>query len=418
MIRRLAFSFLLCLCAAHCAQAAAAPALHRKIAGEWRSVVVKPGDTLGSIAQEFGFDARLLQRLNELDDPDTLFPGDTLTLDTRRIVPDLTDNGIVLDIAAGMLYRFEGGRMTARFPAGYGSPARPTPTGEFSVLLAESRPEWSYPPSLRDEREHEALAWRRKALPEPPDTLGPGWVQLSRWGLGIHASPFAEDAGEHKGQYQVRLSAPDLETLLRTTRTGTRVVAFYAPLRLAVTSDGNLWLESHKDLYGEGTPTAEQVLAALEAAAPGAADPEKVRPAMELELGTPLLIGRATGKLPPKNGGVGESLSDARAELRCMDCPPGALRRVTLRLEAFAPLKLEGEFPFEVRDEAGRVVRQPRLSREARRLMRPGDTRYFVWECSDAEGLPLPPGSYTVLALFQTQEGRPASVSLPIWLGK
>jgi nucleoid-associated protein YgaU len=42
---------------------------------EYRTYTVKPGDTLSEIAASFGIDWREMARLNNLDNPDLIFPG-------------------------------------------------------------------------------------------------------------------------------------------------------------------------------------------------------------------------------------------------------------------------------------------------------------------------------------------------------
>lgn len=42
---------------------------------EYRTYTVKPGDTLSEIAASYGVDWREMARLNKLDNPDLIFPG-------------------------------------------------------------------------------------------------------------------------------------------------------------------------------------------------------------------------------------------------------------------------------------------------------------------------------------------------------
>ena len=42
---------------------------------EYRTYTVKPGDTLSEIAASFGVDWHEMARLNKLDNPDLIFPG-------------------------------------------------------------------------------------------------------------------------------------------------------------------------------------------------------------------------------------------------------------------------------------------------------------------------------------------------------
>ena len=107
--------------------------IFQKVAGEIRPIEVQSGDTLIALSARHGVRVENIMRDNGITDPRAIMPGQTLKLDTRRIIPSLTDNGFVADIPAAMIYRFEAGRLTSRHPAGFGSPSKPTPTGTVPI---------------------------------------------------------------------------------------------------------------------------------------------------------------------------------------------------------------------------------------------------------------------------------------------
>jgi lipoprotein-anchoring transpeptidase ErfK/SrfK len=396
---------------------AASVPVFRKVAGEIRRVQIRPGDTLGSLASAHGVGAQSIVRDNRIENPDALLPGQVLDLDTRRIVPELTDNGLVADIAGGIVYRFEGGRLASRYPAGFGSPTRQTPTGVFSVLSSGIKSDRAYPASPQEEKSREAAVARLKTLPDPPYSLGPCWIQLSQWGLGIHATTFASTIGEHKGNVQIRLSENDAVKLTESLKPGARVTSVYLPVRLALTADGGIWLEAHRDVYNRGSPGAHDVLAALGDNA-SAVDKTLLRKTLEKCQGVATLIGKTARTTGEETPAPGDNLYAPAADWKCLDCPPGPQRRVTLRVEALRPIALEGEFPLEVRDETGKIVYRSASSQPSPTNLAPGEALNLVWECTDSEGLPLAPGSYTALVLFKTSNGRQSSLSLPLWLPK
>jgi hypothetical protein len=207
--------------------------------------------------------------------------------------------------------------------------------------------------------------------------------------------------------------------LYRRLREGTRVEIVDEPVKLAVTPSGELWVEAHPDVYGDHPTDADAVLAALDGQSPGAAvDRQALEKALADRLGLAQQIGTAAAPAP---GGSRTDADAFRAALwRCLDCPPGANRRVTFQIEARAPLDLPNPFPIEIRDDAGRVVFRPQMVAQTLVHLEPGESRNFVWEVRDTEGQPLPPGSYVaVIRFFRPGPGSPVlqTLSLPMWVG-
>jgi L,D-transpeptidase ErfK/SrfK len=396
----------------------------RQVAGEIRRVVVAPGDTLIGLGARHGVRWQTLAAKNGIADPDRLRVGQELTVDTRRIVPAVVADGIVVNLPEAMLYFFEGGSLAARYPVGLGRPKWPTPVGSFTVLFRESDPTWDVPRSIQEEMAREGRVVVSKVPPGPDNPLGKYWIQLSRWGYGIHGTPFPSSIGQFLSHGCVRVGDLGIEELFRRVRRGTRAEFIYAPVKLAVLPNGEVWAEAHPDAYGRGFPGDEVVWLALQReGAADRVDREALNAILRARDGLARQVGgavRARGDVPEVSSGEGQ-MAGRRALWRCLDCPPGPGRRITLQIEAREPLDLPNPFPIEIRDDAGRVVFRPQMVAQALVSLAPGDMRNFVWEVRDTEGQPLPPGSYSAVIRFyaEGEGGSPQaySLSLPLWLG-
>lgn len=389
-----------------------------QVAGEIRRVTVVSGDTLVEIAARVGVPWQALARANRIADPDRIHPGQVIEIDTRRIVPSVLDDGIVLNVPEASLYVFEKGSLVARHGVGVGRAAHPTPLGSLSVLEKRQDDAWKLAPSLAEEDAREAAILRRKEYPDPDTSLGRYWVQLSAWGYGIHASAFPSSITQLISYGSVRTLPAVMETVFGRVQKGTRVESLYLPVKLAITPAGEVWLEAHGDPYSRGRPTEEDVSTALERE--GVAervDRAVLARALEEAAGVARIIGHA-----PKPEAPEDSRSEGEPEVavwQCLDCPPGANRRVTFQIRAVSPIDLPNPFPIEVRDDADRIVFRPQMVAQTTVHLEPGESRNFVWEVRDTEGQPLPAGSYKASVEFFTDKmTRKRTLSLPLWVAQ
>ncbi|WP_084319028.1 L,D-transpeptidase family protein [Deferrisoma camini] len=294
----------------------------RQVAGELRTVEVRPGDTLVGIASRVGVPWTTLARENGIQDPDRIYPGQELRVDTRRVVPALADDGWVINVPEATLYVFEDGRVTARYPVGLGRPAWPTPLGSFRILFREENPTWEVPPSIQEEMRRENRVVRQKVPPGPDNPLGRYWIQLSVWGYGVHGTPFPTSVGQFLSHGCIRARDGDIDELFGLATRGTRVEIAYLPVKLAVTPEGEVWAEAHPDVYGLGFPTEKEVWQALqEAGVTDRVDREALRTVLRQKDG----VARRVGLPPPQAGSdpASQEGADAFAVWQCLDCPPG-----------------------------------------------------------------------------------------------
>lgn len=141
----------------------------------------------------------LIARANELQDPNTLVPGEPLRIPREH-------PNVLVDLSARwVFYRF-GDEIAAAWPAGVGKPGQETPTGRFTVGLKQERP-----------------AWHPRGKPmvpygDPENPLGSHWlawrdVNGRLVDVGFHGTMGQEGVGDAVSMGCVRLSNEDVQVL-------------------------------------------------------------------------------------------------------------------------------------------------------------------------------------------------------------
>lgn len=150
---------------------------------------VRTGDTLHRIAQQYNVPWRLLAKINGVDDPDALSPGEEL-----KVVPGPFD--AVVDLSTWELTLFLHGRYAGRFRIGLGEDD-PTPEGEYTVKSKEVNPTY-YGPDVTIDQD------------DPENPLGELLLDLGGR-VYLHATDDVSSLGRQGGRGSIRLSAADME---------------------------------------------------------------------------------------------------------------------------------------------------------------------------------------------------------------
>lgn len=211
---------------------------------------VKKNDSLYSISGHDGSTWQHLAQKNNLITPFKLSIGQRLMINNRHIIPQtqITD-GLLLNIPGHMLYLFEQGILTQRFPVGVGRADWPTPVGFFRIMGKLKNHTWTVPKSIQEEMLREGKVVTEKVPPGPDNPLGKYWLPLSIAGYGIHATIWPESIGHSTTHGCIRMTTKDIENLYNCITSGIPITIVYEPLKLAVTSDKKIFLEAHPNTY-------------------------------------------------------------------------------------------------------------------------------------------------------------------------
>ncbi len=230
------------------------------IGGE-TAYVVRQDDTLARIGGLLGADWPTVARDNGLDWRKPIRPGQTIRVDTRRIVPRHAGDGIVINIPEKMLYVFKGTGLSA-FPVGLGMPQCDrtacwrTPVGPFTVTRKERNPTWHVPKAMQAEMERQGEDVLTVVPPGPDNPLGRFAVHLSIRGILIHETIWPETVFRLRSHGCIRVHPAHMETFYGEVEPGMPGEIIYEPVKAAATEDGRVYLEVHRDVYEKGMDPA------------------------------------------------------------------------------------------------------------------------------------------------------------------
>lgn len=219
--------------------------------GEFEYTVV-PGDYLIRIGARFGVSAEVIARENHVRYDSILYPGKRLNIDNRHIVPEGSEDGIVINLPQAMLFLFRNGEIQAAYPVGLGKPSWPTPAGRFRVEDLIANKTWVVPKSIQQEMLREGKAVLAKVPPGPDNPLGKYWVGLSIPGYGIHGTIAPASIYHFQSHGCIRMQPDDVAAFFRMVKVGMQGNIVYEPLLLAVVGNGRIFIESHPDIYRKG----------------------------------------------------------------------------------------------------------------------------------------------------------------------
>lgn len=250
MKRLWSFSMVMMVLALAAAAAAApVPPLYHQVVGGEEVCEVTSNVPLAILAAEKGVKFTVVARKNHLKNTYIVKKGTVLKINTRHIVPAELQNGMVINLPELLLYHFVDGAYQRRYTIAIGKPSWPTPTGTYKIIDKRLNPIWTVPPSIQAEMEEEGLAVKEKVLPGPKNPLGKYFMLTSAEGVGIHATNRPGSVGSFVSHGCMRMLPSEISQLFPQVRVGTPVKIIYRPIKLAVTSEGRVYLEVHPNIY-------------------------------------------------------------------------------------------------------------------------------------------------------------------------
>lgn len=216
---------------------------------------VKKGDTLELVGARTGVYWWKIAKDNNIDTKKRLQPGQELKINTRKIVPILIDNGIIINIPERALYYFKGSRLVRSFPVGMGlltsktSSSWKTPIGKFRIVSKEKDPTWHVPPSIQEEMELEGKEVITSVPPGPDNPLGRYALKTSLPGIMIHATIKPASVNQYRSHGCIRVLAENMEKFFEEVEPNAQGELLYMPVKAAVSDKGRVFIEVHKDFY-------------------------------------------------------------------------------------------------------------------------------------------------------------------------
>jgi len=209
------------------------------------------GDYLLKIAGMHGVDLDYLLKQNPQQSKYVKI-GERFVIDRRTIVPEVIDNGVLVNIPDRMLYIFEDGELKGHFPVGLGKPDWETPRGRFKIILKEKDPTWYVPKKIQAEMAASGEKVMETMPPGPDNPLGRWALKTSIPGILIHETSHPESVYRFRSHGCMRMKGVDAWIMYNVLDVGTEGVITYIPVKLAQTPEGRVFLEVQKDVYGLG----------------------------------------------------------------------------------------------------------------------------------------------------------------------
>lgn len=237
MIRPLLALLALVLVAAVQSAAAASPgpdALHG-------TYVVKKDQTLHDIAIEQNLGFLELKAANPDVDHWLPRPGSTIVLPNIHMVPREFKGGILVNLAAMRLFRFDdAGKVTKTFPIGVGRDGRETPMGATTIVRKKKGPTWYPTENTRKEK-----PYLPKVVPPGPDNpLGTHALYLGWPTYLLHGTDNDYGIGRRVSAGCLRMYNQDAEALFADVPVGTKVEVIDQRV-MAEVFRGRLYVEAH-----------------------------------------------------------------------------------------------------------------------------------------------------------------------------
>lgn len=190
------------------------------------------------------------------------------------VKPAAPERMIVINIPARLAFlyesddlkpadRFDASKLVAWYHVGIGRPGFPTPTGDFKVIRMVKNPGWENP--------YKAVGVAR-IKPGASNPLGTRWIGFhkdAKGEYGMHGTNVPSSVGKYASHGCVRMKIKDAEALYAQIAMGIPVQVVYEPVRILRKGD-TVELTVYPDGYHRGLPSVTQVIAQINALAPGA----------------------------------------------------------------------------------------------------------------------------------------------------
>lgn len=215
---------------------------------------VGKGDNLYRLGARYGVFWKNIARDNGLDEKQPLVEGAVLKLNTRKIVPRVIDNGIIVNIPDRTLYFFQGRQLMA-LPVGLGAIFEndysdwKTPEGKFRITGKRKDPTWYVPESIQIEYALKGKPVEESVPPGPKNPLGRYAIKTSLPAVLIHETIWPGSVYRYMSHGCIRMLREHMERLFPLVEINMEGEIIYEPVKIARTDDGRTYVEIRTDVY-------------------------------------------------------------------------------------------------------------------------------------------------------------------------
>lgn len=234
------------------------------VVGALTTYVVQDGDTMLDVGRHFDLGYNEMIAANPGVEPWLPPAGEVLLIPTEYVLPESSDQGVVVNIPEMRLYYFHGGGrggeggLVTTYPVGLGRDDWRTPQGSFRIRGKTEQPTWVIPESIRAEHIRER-GDDRSLIPggAPDNPLGSYRLELTLPLYALHGSNMPWGVGMQVSHGCIRLYNEDIAALFREVRVGTPGEFLYQPVKVGMRS-GIVYVEVHPDIYELRTSLDEE----------------------------------------------------------------------------------------------------------------------------------------------------------------
>lgn len=231
-------------------------------------------------------------------DPWLPAPGYKLIIPQKMILPNTTQDGILINNAEMRLYYYQKEKHTVTvLPVGIGMVNGATPNNWIThIQRKKSAPTWT--PTLHERQDYLKEGTRLPAIvPAGPENPMGNYALYLGNQYAIHGTNANFGIGLRVSHGCVRLRNDDIKYLFDNVPTGTRVQFINQPIKISKEKDGSIWIEVHEPLSRSEAdfqsdkkiplPISNELLKMIQA---GLVDNKKVDLAISERSGIPLRI--------------------------------------------------------------------------------------------------------------------------------
>ncbi len=239
------------------------------VIGGVKTYVVQKGDSIELIGAKHGVFWKNIVKENNIDPKLPIPEGATVTINNRKIVPRIIENGIIINIPDRTLYYFKDGKLTA-IPVGVGLPYEEnnmswqTSMGKFKIKKKRKNPTWYVPDSIQKEMELKGKPVEVSVPPGPDNPLGRYALETSITGILIHETTRPRSVYRYLSHGCIRVLPENMEHLFNMVDVDTKGEIIYEPVKLAVLDGGKVYLEVRTDMYRKLKSSREQALTVIQ----------------------------------------------------------------------------------------------------------------------------------------------------------